>query len=272
MAIPTDTIDTLLDVFADLSALGATLEESQWKTMTDLPGWSVQDNLSHLVAIERMLEGLPATEHRAAHLEHTKNPIGEMNEHEVDMRRALPGAAVLAEWDEIAARRATTLRSAGDEYFDAPTMTPTGPGTIADFLHIRVLDCWAHEQDIRWALGLAANMTSPGAAHTIDRLVRTLPIVVGKRAATPDGQAVRFEITGDVRRTLVYAVRDGRAVAVDPTDPAWAAPAATVSMDAEVFARLALGRRTSAEMGAAVHCSGDVDLAERVAAALNMMI
>ena len=59
--IPTTTIDTLALSFASLSSLGATLTEAEWKTPTDLPGWSVQDNLSHLVGIERRMQGLPGT-------------------------------------------------------------------------------------------------------------------------------------------------------------------------------------------------------------------
>jgi hypothetical protein len=57
--IPHDTIDALAMCFTTLSELGSHLSEPEWKTATDLPGWSVQDNLSHLVAIERTLQGLP---------------------------------------------------------------------------------------------------------------------------------------------------------------------------------------------------------------------
>jgi uncharacterized protein (TIGR03083 family) len=229
----------------------------------------VQDNLSHLIGTERALQGLPSTDHRTTELGHTRNPIGEANEHEVDVRRALPGADVLAEWNDIVALRLATLRSADDAYFDVPAMTPTGPGTRADFLHIRVLDCWAHEQDMRHALGIPGNNDSPAAAHTIDRLIRTLPIVVGKRAATPEGDAVRFVLTGPIERTLTYEVREGRATQVDtPTN----APVATLSMDSDTFACLALGRRPGSDLREWVELSGDTALAGRCLDSLNMMI
>ena len=51
--IPTTTINTLAECFGSLSDLGAMFSEAEWKTSTDLPGWSVQDNLSHLIGIER---------------------------------------------------------------------------------------------------------------------------------------------------------------------------------------------------------------------------
>ncbi len=203
-------LDTLESTFRSLSALGAGLSEDQWKTATDLPAWTVQDNLSHLVAIERVLQGHDGTAHRATETGHVRKPIGESNENEVDARRSLSGAAVLAEWDAIVAERMATLRlpttstsRSGDD--------PTGPGTLADFLHIRILDCWLHEQDMRRALGLPGHQDGPAAEHTIDRLIRTIGIVVGKRADTPEGDTVVIDLTGPVHRTITATVVDGRA-------------------------------------------------------------
>ena len=95
-------VETLIVAWHALSDLGAGLGEEQWKRSSDLPGWTVQDLLSHLIGIERLLEGLPAATPLAADTPaHVHNPIGELNEREVAARRALPGAAVLAEWDEL---------------------------------------------------------------------------------------------------------------------------------------------------------------------------
>lgn len=273
------TIDTLDDVFNSLSELGSRLTEDQWKSPTDVPRWTVQDNLSHLVAIERVLEGLPGTDHRANDTSHVRNPIGEANEHEVDVRRSMSGAAVLDEWREITARRMATLRSADDAYFDAPAMTPTGPGTTADFLHIRVLDCWVHEQDMRRAVGIPGHDNGRAAAHTIGRLIRTIPIVVGKRAGTPEGGTVVIRLTGPVEQTITCTVTDGRARLVDQTPEA---VLCTLSMDSNTFTCLATGRRTAviATDGSdaadpdqrRVRVEGDVALGTAVAEALNMMI
>ncbi len=123
--------------------------------------------------------------------DHVKNPIGQFNEAEVDARRGIAGAEVLAEWNELVDLRVATLRSADDAYFAKEMSTPTGPGTMADFLHIRVLDCWIHEQDMRRALGRAGSPRRTRRPSTPSTgLLRTIPIVVGKRAATPEGGAV----------------------------------------------------------------------------------
>jgi uncharacterized protein (TIGR03083 family) len=260
------TISKLYATWESITELCSTLDEPGWKTMTLCPGWTVQDNLSHLIAVERMLAGMPATEHRADTTEHVKNPIGEFNEHEVDVRRPLTGAQVLAEWRDIVTQRRQFLDAADDEYFETKTMTPTGPGTMADFLHIRVLDCWGHEQDMRAALGVPGHQGGPAAEHTVDRLIRTLPVVVGKRAATPEGRGVVISITGPVERTMPILVTDGRAAIVDLVVD----PIATVTMDSMTFVALALGRKTADEC--TWTSTGDATIAGRIASQLNMMI
>jgi uncharacterized protein (TIGR03083 family) len=267
--IPVESIDTLEATWRSLSALGSRLDERQWKSPTDLPGWTVQDNLAHLIGIERKLEGLTGAPKLTEMGEHVKNPIGQFNEAEVEARRGLSGADVLAEWTALVELRLTTLRAEDDAYFAQPMATPTGPGTMADFLHIRVLDCWVHEQDMRRAVGVAGHLDGPAAEHTVDRLLRTIPIVVGKRAATPEGGAVVIDLTGGVQRHVVCQVNGGRAAAV--AEPA-ADPLTTITLDSDAFVVLATGRRTATELADRIDLSGDVALGQRVVDNLNMMI
>lgn len=269
--IPADTIAKLTSVWASLSALGAPLSEAQWKAPTDLPGWTVQDVLSHLIGTERMLQGLPAAPARDALDEpHVRNPIGDFNENEVAARRDRQGSDVLAEWDDLVRLRTETLAAGDADYFAAPMSTPTGPGTLADFLHIRVLDGWIHEQDIRRAVGRPGGLDTAAAGHTVDRLIRTIPIVVGKRAGCPEGGAVRVRIVGGVERDVTCEVHDGRARFVD--QPA-TAPLATITFDTHAFAVLASGRRPSGDPAVgSVTVAGDEALGARVVDNFNMMI
>ena len=246
--IPHDTIDKLALCFASLSELGAQLSPAEWKLPSDCPGWSVQDNLSHIVAYESAESGGARTAHQAPKFDYVRNPIGEANENEIDSRRSLTGAQVLSEWNEVAARRLNFLRTADESYFAKEVMTPTGPGTTADFLHIRVLDCWV---------------------HTIDRLIRTVPIVVGKRAATPDGQSVVIDITGGVPRHIVCTIVDGRAALVKDEPEA---PLSRITTDTASFLALATGRQTDQQLADKITYSGDVDHGRKVTSALNMMI
>lgn len=271
--IPVDTIDKLTAVWSAISAIGAELSEEEWKGATDVPGWTVQDHLSHLIGTERMLQGLDAAPARATADEpHVRNPIGDFNENEVAARRHLLGAEVLAEWDELVTLRTETLRGGDADYYAQPMTTPTGPGTMADFLHIRVLDCWVHEQDIRRAVGRPGGLDTDAAAHTVDRLLRTVPIVVGKRAACPVGGAVRIAVTGGVERDVVCEVHDdGRARFVEQPS---ADPLVTITLGTEAFVVLACGRRGPDDqvVAGAMAIDGDAELGRRVVDNFNMMI
>ena len=267
--IPKDTIDKLEETFTSLTQFTSGLTEEQWKLPSQLPGWTVQDNLSHIIGTERVLQGLPETEHRASDLANVKNDIGEQNEHHVDLRRKLTGTEVFAEWKELAALRINTLRSADDAYFAQESFTPTGPGTLADFLHIRVLDTWTHEQDMRRVVHQPGNQSGKSAGHTIDRLIRTIPIVIGKRAGTPEGETVVIEITGAVVRTIVTTITNGRGQLSDIAPPK---SLCTITMDSDIFLQLATGRATSQELIGKFSVIGNKELAAKIVTQFNMMI
>lgn len=270
-ASPADLVAMLVATWASLDTVLATLDERSWKTATQCPGWSVQDTVSHLIATERMLAGDPSTTHRAADLTHTRNPIGEWNEHEVDARRALPGVDVLSEWRDVVRRREANLRTLSDDDFTRPMGTPTGPGTLASFIELRVMDCWVHEVDIRRALGLPTVSDEASAMHAMRRFARSMQIVVGKRVAPPDGTTVQFAITGRAAWQFVVTVRDRRAELINGTEST-VAPTTTLTMDSDVFAQLACGRRTWTPRDGDVAVTGDRQLAESVLAAMNVMI
>jgi uncharacterized protein (TIGR03083 family) len=266
---PHETIDKLEDTWRSLSEFGATLTETQWKTLSQLPNWTVQDNLSHLVAFEANFQGIARPQHTAADKSHVKNELGSSNEDDVDFRRSLPGADVLTEWNQLTALRLEALRTASADYFAQEVMTPAGPGTMADFLHLRVLDCWTHEQDMRRVLHMPGHQSGPSAEHTIDRLIRTLPIVIGKRAGTPEGNCVVVRITGHVTRLIAITVIDGRGH-ISNEEPA--SSVCDISMNSDVFLQLATGRATYEELSAEIGIDGDVVHAERVLTQFTMMI
>lgn len=267
--IPQETVDKLEDTWHSISEFGANLTEAQWKTFTQLPRWTVQDNLSHLVAFEADFQGIPRPQHTAADKSHVKNELGSSNEDDVDVRRSLLGAEVLAEWNEVTALRLQALRRADADYFAQEMMTPAGPGTMADFLHLRVLDCWTHEQDMRRALHLPGHQSGPSAEHTIDRLIRTLPIVIGKRAGTPEGQCVVIRITQHVSRVVAITVIDGRGQISNEEPPS---SVCDISMNSDVFLQLATGRASYEELEAHISISGDAGHANRVLTQFTMMI
>ena len=51
----TQVVDQLEEVWTRISEFGASLTDEQWKLPTALPGWSVQDNLTHY---QDLMQGL----------------------------------------------------------------------------------------------------------------------------------------------------------------------------------------------------------------------
>ena len=267
--IPVETIDKLEECYRSITDFCSGLSEADWATPTQLPGWTVKDNLSHMASWEGEMSGRPLTEHRAADLSNTHNKIGEENEHEVDLRRPWPGQRVLEEWKDVVAERVAILRSADEEYFAAMSDGPTGPAPLSDYLGIRVLDLWTHEQDMRRALGRRGHDSGPAAEHTVDRLVRTVPIVVGKRAATPEGASVVIRVTGAVRRDIVVTVTDGRAQLGGEITPD---ALCDISMDSDTFLQLATGRGEATELARTCSIIGDAAHAQKILSNFCMMI
>jgi uncharacterized protein (TIGR03083 family) len=270
MATDQELVDQLDHVWASISDLGTTLTESEWKTPTEVPGWSVQDNLVHIVALEALALGHPAPDHAIPDdLPHVKNDFGRTNEVFVDSRRDRSGAEALAEFRSVTADRLAQLRTFGPDDFGAASFTPVGPGTVRDLLPFRVFDSWVHEQDMRRAVGRPGDLDGPVADAAFGRIVAAMPFVVGKKAQAPQGSAVSFQLTAPLAQP--FAVRtEGRAQLVDdvPVDAT-----VRITTDGETFARLACGRLepSAALTDGAVQLDGDELLGRRVVEALNFL-
>jgi uncharacterized protein (TIGR03083 family) len=262
MGTDRDLVDQIESVWRSVDELCSSLSEEEWKTPTDLPGWTVQDNVSHIIDIEQRFHGLPAPEHIPADVSHTRNEFGAHNEIGVDYRRGRTGAEVLSEFRDITAQRLDTFRSWGEEDFAKKTWTPLGEGTWRDMLPIRTLDCWVHEQDIRRALGRPGHLDGPAAATTYQRLSSALAYVVGKKVKPPDGTVVRLEVEGADPAVTFARVRDGRGEAAPDASEA----TVDIHTDLEAFVALATGRWDAARAleQRRVRLSGDEDLGRRI--------
>lgn len=264
-------VEQLAEVWDRITALGAELTEPEWKRPTEVPGWSVQDNLTHLTDIEAMSLGLAREEHAVpGDPTHVRNDVGARNEVFVDARRSWTGEAALAEFVDVTRTRTAQLRASSAADFSADSWTPMGPGTVRDLLPFRVFDSWVHEQDMRRAVGRPGGLAGPAAEAAMDRIVATAAFAVGKKVAPPDGTVVVVGCTAPLTRTVAVAVEGGRARVLDtvPSD-------ATVRIrtSGEVYARLACGRADPATELAAgtVTLEGDEALGRQVVASLNFL-
>lgn len=266
-----ELVDKMERVWGSIAGLARTFTDSDWKTPTDCPGWSVQDQMSHLAGSESRLLGRPAPDHTLRDLTHVKNDVGQTNEVLVDWRRSWPGVRVLEEFLEVTGERLRILQGMSEQDFQAETQTPVGPGTVADLIGIRIFDAWVHEQDIRRAVGQAGHLEGPVAEHSTERVARTMPYVVGRKVQPPDGTTVVFRVTGPAGRTLAIAMQGTRA---NPLDDLPSIPTVSLTMDVETFACLGCGRwePDHALRSGKVELDGDDSLGRTIVAQMNIMI
>jgi len=264
-------VDLMDHVWRSIDSLCSPLTEVQWKTPTDCPGWSVQDQVSHLVGAESQILGNPRPDHTPKETAHVKNDVGRSNEVLVDYRRSWPGREVLEEFQALTGQRLVLLRGLTDEQFAAETQTPIGPGTLTDFVRIRIFDAWVHEQDIRRALQLPGELDGPVAVHSVWRIARAMPFVVARKAQAPDGVTVVFDITGPAGRVVPVGIEGRRGSELD-SEPA--SPTVRITSDVETFACLGCGRWDPAEAlrSGKITVTGDTELGETIVTNMNIMI
>ena len=301
---PTQGLHDLVEAFAGTAQsvvdLAHSCSDDDLSRPTDCPGWTVHDQISHVVGVEAWLAGQRDPRVEMPPYEHIRNGLGKKVEYAVEVRRGHTGAEVLAELESVLAQRLSTLRD--------PALTdtsiiegPFGPDEAATVVLLRTFDVWVHEQDIRCALGRPGNLDSPAAAVCVRTIMLQLPRLIARGATLEPGTTVVIDVTGPGSVTARQGVRveldeqgqaRGHAVPTVPTVPTGAAatvptleanttggraeasgrldpsqdPQVTISLSTEAFTRRAAGRRPLSDTPYDV--VGDEDIARRVLEAM----
>ena len=253
-------VDVWWHAVADFTHLLEALTEDQWATPTDLPGWDVHDIAAHTAHLEAILAGAPEETVEFEPGPHVRGLMGYYTEQGVVARRDRTPDELVAEIRASAsARHARLLAEPPTDPWGQPPVTFGGiPWDWRTLLRNRPLDVWMHEQDIRRAIGRPGGMDSAAAKHTADYLADSLPLVVAKRVAAPEGTTVVLRMPG----SKPFSMRvngEGRGVRV-PEIPA--NPTVRINTDRETFVCLAGGRREPAP--GALGIDGDQELGRRI--------
>ncbi len=178
---------------ADLEAMVGGLDEAGWDHPTPAPGWAVRDQVSHLAffddaATEAIVDPGSFTVRAEAALAAQGDP---MEEH-LRRGRAMAGRDVLAWWRDA---RHRMLGAAGtlDGRDRVPWFGP--PMGALSFVSARLMETWAHGQDVADALGVSRVPTAR-LRHVAHLGVRARPFSYVVRGLEVPADAVRVELTG----------------------------------------------------------------------------
>lgn len=189
-------LDDLEGEEASLDALVADLDEAGWATATPAEGWDVRDSIAHL-AYSEDLASTAATDADAfkVRLEDLINSLADdpngLDTKLVGEGRSKSGAEVLAWWR--AARSATVDALRG---YDAKARLPwiVGPMSAMSFATSRLMETWAHGEDVADGLG-AARPPTARLRHVADLGVRTRAHAYRNRGREQPDVDVRVELT-----------------------------------------------------------------------------
>jgi len=268
-----DRILLMEQAFSSVDELCGMLDEADWDLATDCPGWSVKDQLSHLVSYEAAAIGRPPAPalQDPERFPWVKDEIQAGNEREVEWRRGRSGAEVLAEFRDVVAERLDQLRGLDQTTKTTEHDTPIGLKDIpwVKFLPVRVADFFFHEQDMRRAAGKPGHLNGAVGLSVFERMAKiALPRFAKWLPSIPEGEAVAFDVASPGRAFAIKLV-DGRGSSVDETRDA----RVTIKADFEGFLLLIGGRRPPAELisDGRVTVSGDEQLAQTVLAQIAVI-
>ena len=177
---------------AVLRGMIAGLDDSGWHRPTPAAGWSIGDQISHLAYFDDAAigsatdpEGFAAETKRAA-------AAGELDPDEIAARyRSHAGSELLA-WFDASRRRLITVFSELDPSLRLPWFGP--PMSAASSLSARIMETWAHGQDVADALGVVREPTAR-LRHVAHIGVRALPYSFVANGLDVPAEPVRVELT-----------------------------------------------------------------------------
>jgi len=177
---------------AELTALVRPLDETAWLTPTPAEGWSVRDQIAHLAwfddaAVRAVTDPDGFRAELPAFAARSDTAVDDL----VAASRTLPGGEVL-DWFLRSRERALEVFATLQPRRRVPWYGPDM--SAASFVTARLMETWAHGQDVADALGVARTPTAR-LRHVALLGVRALPYGFAVRGLPVPADPVRVELT-----------------------------------------------------------------------------
>jgi uncharacterized protein (TIGR03084 family) len=200
---------------AELAARLAPLNAAEWDRATPAAGWQVRDQVAHL-AMGEDLATLAATDERgfANRLADLMSDLERVDADQHAEARASEPAELLAWWTGSAA---ATVRAVSEGPEGERIGWITGPMSVASFITARLMETWAHGQDIVDALDLARPPTAR-LRHIADLGVRTRGFSFRNRGLPVPDPEPRVELVGPNGARWVWGPKDSDEVVSGPAE------------------------------------------------------
>ncbi|GGZ95187.1 TIGR03084 family protein [Streptomyces echinoruber] len=205
MSDPTRVIDDLRGESEELDRLVGELGEDDWRRPTPAPGWSVAHQIAHLAWTDR--GALLAVTDPGAFQELAAKAAaapGTFVDEGAEEGTGLPPGRLLARWRAGRAALEAALRAAppGVRF---PWYGP--PMSAASMASARLMETWAHGQDVADALGVVRAPTAR-LRHVVRIGVRARDYAFRAHGLTPPAEEFRVEVTAPDGERWAYGPED----------------------------------------------------------------
>jgi uncharacterized protein (TIGR03084 family) len=178
---------------ADLDTLVAGLTPDDWARATPAPGWTIAHQVAHLIWADELATGA-ATDPDAftAALPELLADLDHQVDRAANQLAGRPPVELLATWRDNRERLATAL-SQVPEGIRLPWFGP--PMTATSMATARLMETWAHGQDVTDTLGVS-RVPTDRLRHVAHLGVRTRDFAYAVRGRPAPAEAFRIELAG----------------------------------------------------------------------------
>lgn len=198
----------LLREHDELDAIVAELDEDGWATPTPAEGWDVRDQVGHLAFFDDQATlAVTDPEGFKVSLEKIAADVGAFMDRSIATGRAMPGAGVLGWWRQARSEMIEAFRHVDPDRRIAWYGPPMKP---ASFISARIMETWAHAQDVADAFDIKRPAT-PNLRHVahLAVLARSFSYTINGKEVPPGSVFVELDAPDGSKWTWGEEGQDG---------------------------------------------------------------